>query len=244
MIRKLNWKPSRPDHRDMVYMARPGLIIPTKIPQLTLDIKAWDQGNLGSCTGHGVGRIDAFRYQKEKGTFVMPSRLFIYYNGRFIEKSVNEDSGCEIRDIMKGIAQYGVCPETDFPYDENKFTHKPSTKAFKDGLRDIALTYKSIPATVDAVKASIASGNPVVGGFNVFESFMSDLVAKTGKMPMPSRKEKSEGGHCVVWDGYDDSDETFWCANSWGEWGINGWFKMPYANMKNCSDFWNLTLVK
>ena len=61
----------------------------------------------------------------------IPSRLFIYYNERVIEHTVQTDSGAMIRDGIKSVAKKGVCPEDDWPYDISKFTHKPSAKAYQ-----------------------------------------------------------------------------------------------------------------
>ena len=42
--------------------------------------------------------------------------------------------------------------------------------------------------------------------------------------------------------GYDDADQRFLVRNSWGEqWGMNGYFTMPYAYLTDrslASDFW------
>ena len=48
--------------------------------------------------------------QKLKPKFV-PSRLFIYYNERVMEGTVETDSGAQIRDGIKSVAQQGDCPE-------------------------------------------------------------------------------------------------------------------------------------
>ena len=72
-----------------------------------------------------------FDREKQKLTpdFV-PSRLFIYYNERVIEGTVDTDSGAQIRDGIKVVAKQGVPPETDWPYDIAKFADKPPAKAF------------------------------------------------------------------------------------------------------------------
>ena len=49
---------------------------------------------------------------------------------------------------------------------------------------------------------------PVVFGFTVYESFESEAVAKTGRMPMPASDEKALGGHAVLCVGYDDDEQV------------------------------------
>ena len=64
----------------------------------------------------------------------MPSRLFIYYNEREMEHTVYSDSGARIRDGIKSVNKQGVCPETVWPYDIEKFTDKPPQDCYKDAL--------------------------------------------------------------------------------------------------------------
>jgi C1A family cysteine protease len=98
------------------------------------------------------------------------------------------------------------------------------------------------------MKGCLASGFPFVIGFTVYESFESDEVAKTGIMPMPGTREHVLGGHAVMAIGYDDKLDRFRMRNSWGkDWGIKGYFTMPYAYLldENLSDdFWKITLVR
>lgn len=229
------------DSRDILYTLAQPRGLPPSVDSLAYFITAYDQGALGSCTGHGVGRVWEHRLFVETSKLVQPARLFIYYNGRALEGNAGTDAGASIRDVMKGVASCGVPPEKDWPYKINKFAVKPSLKAYKDALKEIALVYQSVPVSLDAVKAAIAAGNPVVGGFAVYPSFESFTVAKTGIMSMPASNEKVIGGHCVCWDSYNDSEGMFGCFNSWGDkWGIQGRFKMPYEYLKYCWDFWVL----
>ena len=71
----------------------------------------------------------------------------------------------------------------------------------------------------------------------VYESFMTQNVAKTGIVPMPDlKKEKLQGGHCMNIIGYDDTKQLFICANSWGKnWGNAGFCYMPYMYILNTS---------
>src|SRR6478672_10421982 len=86
----------------------------------------YDQGQLGSCTANAIGGALEFAQikQKQANPFT-PSRLFIYYNERVIEHTVDSDSGAQIRDGVKSVHKLGAPPETDWPYDINQFSHKP-----------------------------------------------------------------------------------------------------------------------
>lgn len=252
--RKYGWIHSLPDARDRKFdheLLMRVAALPAMVNPLTAVISAYDQGDVGSCTGNGCGRLAQSRHLAEKLPAPMPSRAFIYALERQMEGTLNQDSGAQVRDGLKVLAKYGVCPEAIWPYDMTFDRHMqslPSAAAMAAAKKFLALQYQSVACNLMALKAALAAGNPVVGGFTVFESFESQAVADTGIMPMPKRGEQVMGGHCVVWDGYNDAGQFFWCANSWGtSWGASpngkpsrGWFKMPYANLINCSDFWVL----
>jgi C1A family cysteine protease len=209
----------------------------------------YDQGQLGSCTANAIAGAIQFnrRKQKLKPDFV-PSRLFIYYNERVMEHSVQSDNGAQIRDGIKSVAKQGDCPETDWPYDPSKFATKPSATAYKDALKYQALQYQRVPQVLNQLKGCLASGYPFVFGFSVYDAFESDVVAKTGVLTMPGPKEKLLGGHAVLAVGYDDTKQVFIVRNSWGSsWGIKGYFTMPYAYLTDSNladDIWTIRLIE
>ena len=242
------WKRDSFDPRDIAFRPR------RKRSGKNVDLRSvcpkpiYNQKNLGSCTGQAVGFGYHFEEIKQglKDAF-MPSRLFIYYNERVMDGTVSEDAGSEIRTGIKTLAKDGVCPETMWPYFVTKFANKPTADCYKEALKHRAVTYMRVAQDLTHLKACLSEGYPIVFGFNVFESFESDEVAKTGMVPMPQPKEKNIGGHAVVLVGYDDEKQVFIVRNSWGEeWGDAGYFYMPYAYVtdnKLCDDFWTIRLV-
>src|SRR5215831_1141370 len=132
------WRPSLPDQRDLVLRYSDAQRVATA-PSVDLRTtnylpEVWDQGQLGSCVSHGVGAAYSFDLAKQGGPKNYdPSRLFIYYNGRVSEGTVNEDSGLTITDGAKALASSGAPPSTDWPYDISKYTVRPPQKAYDDG---------------------------------------------------------------------------------------------------------------
>ena len=249
-IQRYGWIPDLPDHRDHLYAAPVVHLakLPAKVDLRRKCPPVYDQGQLGSCTANAIGAAIQFdrMKQKRKPNFV-PSRLFIYYNERVIEGTVRSDSGAQIRDGIKTVAHDGDCPEKEWPYDIAKFSVKPSAQCYKDALKYKALTYQRVVQTPSQLKGCLASGYPIVFGFTVYESFESDAVAKTGQVPMPKPKEKTLGGHAVLAVGYDEAAQRFIVRNSWGKnWGIKGYFTMPYAYLTDTDlsdDFWTVRVV-
>jgi C1A family cysteine protease len=248
-IKRYGWIADLPDHRDLMYAA-PSQVL-TALPSKT-DLRAkcppvYDQGQLGSCTANAIAAAVEFDLMKEKKNVFIPSRLFIYYNERVMEGTVDSDSGAQIRDGVKSVASKGDCPEKLWPYDINKFTEKPPQSCFKEGVKHKAVQYQRVIRDLNQMKGCMASGYPFVFGFSVYQSFESQQVAKSGHASMPAPGEKAVGGHAVVAVGYDDSQNWFIVRNSWGtEWGMKGYFTLPYAYLLNESlsdDFWTIRVV-
>src|SRR5207237_1251822 len=66
----------------------------------------YDQGCLGSCTGNGIaGALQYGQGGQRQADVFKPSRLFIYYNERTIEGTVDEDAGAMLRDGIKTVAK-------------------------------------------------------------------------------------------------------------------------------------------
>lgn len=251
MKKKFGWKPDLPDHRDMPYAAPLHIVkaLPEKIDLRSKCPAVYDQGQLGSCTANALAANFQFDKRLQKIQAVKPSRLFIYYNERAMEGSIDYDAGAYIRDGIKSMARDGVPAETLWPYKISKFTVKPSKKSYDTALTSQVSSYMRIDnSNLVLLKGCLADGFPFVFGFTVFDSFMSSAVAKNGIMPMPTTQEQVQGGHAVMAVGYDDAKGQFICRNSWGtSWGEKGYFFMPYAYITNtnlCDDFWTIRLVE
>lgn len=264
-IKGTGWVPDIPDHRDYMYrVTAPGVDIDQLPPKVDLrELQAMqfpilDQGQLGSCTANAISAAITFCKNKQdngsRSNIVtpipfFPSRLFIYYNERYMERTINSDSGAMIRDGIKSVNELGACDEVIWPYIIPRFTKRPSSQSYKEALQHQALMYRRIDNTqLNNLKACLTEGFPFVFGFSVYSSFETKAVAQTGIVPMPQQNEQLLGGHAVLCVGYDDSKEQFIVRNSWGDkWGDKGYFYMPYAYLTDTNlsdDFWCITLVE
>jgi C1A family cysteine protease len=250
--RKYGWKRQLPDFRDKKYKVERQDPLPASA-DLSKDLKGWQeaysQGNLGSCTANAIGRAMDIVRLLQGNEPILPSRLFIYFNERAVEGSILSDAGACIRDGIKLVARLGACQETEWPYDIAKFKDVPGFMCYIHAIQFQALEYRSIDNTsLYDLKHCIADGRPFVYGFSVYDSFESDIVAKTGIVPMPKPDENCLGGHAVCCYSYSDDDQTFTTINSWGkDFGLNGSFKIPYAYLTNpdlASDFWTITKME
>lgn len=235
---KLGCVPTTLDGRDVNYAfrAKVGLPLPLSADIIRNGGPIFDQGQLGACTGFGISKAFRGMLFKEKLPVFQPSQMYIYYGEREIENTIQSDSGANIRDGMKVIAN-GVADIKLCPYSIPHFRNKPSAAAYANAknVNHHAVQYQSV-ATLYDVKAAIAAGMFVVLGFSVYTSFFDTGV--DGMMPEPSGS--LEGGHCVAAGAYDDSIQRLGIPNSWGgKWGKKGIFYMPYSYLADhVFDMW------
>ena len=91
--RKFGWKKDLHDPRDFRYKVS-APTAPREVPPL-IDMRpqfpsVYDQGELGSCTGNALAGAYQFGDMKQGHPSFIPSRLFIYYNERVIENTINK----------------------------------------------------------------------------------------------------------------------------------------------------------
>ena len=230
MIRQYGWK------RDTVQPTRTYSVghlppPPTSSNNLPLMPPVWDQGQTSSCTGHGSIGAYMWRAKKQGLREVMFSRLFAYALARITEGDLAEDAGAAIHDVVVGLAYYGVCTESLWPFTNEDVTAKPSAEAYADAIHHRVTSHESVLQDLTHIKQVLAFEGPIISGSTLFTAFESEEVAKTGVVPMPDSSQQQIGGHCYDIVDYDDKKwpDHFLCRNSWStNWGINGYFLMPF----------------
>lgn len=202
-----------------------------------------DQGQIGSCTAHAGTSAASYLHLSLGRPDPVFSPLALYAMTRQLEGTpLTEDSGCQVRSVFKTMRRHGVPLETDWPYDESKFSEDPPRTVDQLALEHQAITYL-VCDNLNAVKHSIVDQFPVIGGFDCYESMFTPEVDKTGVIPMPGEEDSLHGGHCVMFVAYDDSMRMVLFQNSWSKrWGRDGFGYLPYAffNTGLASDFWTL----
>lgn len=251
-FKKYGWTRDIPDQRDLKFVAPMSATeLPTKVDLRNMMPAPYDQGVLGSCTAQSLaGLLEFSEHKQNKPTPQTPSRLFIYYNERLLESTINVDAGATLRSGIKSLVKFGYCEEVYWPYVIQQFKKKPPRLAYRDAARSRISQYARIDnQNIHDMKSALANGNPFVFGFAVYESFdgPETSVAKTGIMTIPQPNEKMLGGHAVLAVGYDDERQIIIVRNSWGvNWGDKGYFYMPYSYITNpafAADFWTITMV-
>ncbi len=246
---------SKKDERDIRFsefiLPHSDVVLPKSVDLRPKCPPVYDQGDLGACTAF-TGCVCREMLTGDKS--VNLSKLFLYFVERGLEGDIKKDSGASLKDTCKAMHKIGVCEEKYMPYDISKFTAIPKKKAFINAAQYRITAYKLLDS-LDEIKQNLAlRQQPVMMGMDVYESFESDVIAKTGIMSMPGSKEKKLGGHAVLVVGYRDIIKSYGMfyknqvktgslivRNSWGSnWGDKGYFHMPYdyVTPENTYDYW------
>jgi C1A family cysteine protease len=221
-----------------------------RILPLIIDLRKYfkytfDQGDLGSCVSNSLCYIYDFLDKKNK--FIpYPSRLFVYYNSRKLDDTINYDSGTTISQGVNSLKIYGTCNEKYCKYDINKFTSEPSLEAYNEAKTyKLKITSNITIQTLLNLKSILYSGFPFVVGILIYSSFEDDDANTTGVIKLPSAsKDTYLGGHSLICVGYNETKKIWIMKNSWGEsWGDGGYCYLPYNYLLNPSltgDIWVL----
>ena len=242
--RKYNVINDRLHHSKLSIQSFPKTVIPPVVDLRKRFPEPFDQGELGSCTANALCAIVSY----DLSSSFIGSRLFLYYNERVLENEINEDAGALLSDGVLTLQKYGICSENTWPYDVSKFTVKPHENAYNEATRHKAIKVSHIANDITSMKNSLANGNPFVVGIEIFDSFETEHVAKTGIVPLPNPEtERYQGGHAVVCCGYDDNKKHWIMRNSWGpHWGDGGYFYIPYLYLLDsfyASDLWSIQTI-
>lgn len=242
---------------------------PNSLPQsfdFSIDMpQVRNQGSIGSCTAFALDGIVSYYNKMIRNKTVPTSTLYSYKKSRDLDNSKG-DTGSYLRTVMKCLKMYGWIEEKRYPYITSKYDYTISRDLIDYGTENQAISYvrldskqQKLETLVTEIKKFLTKKIPVMLGFSVFSS-IEQANTNGGIIPYPSRRDKMEGGHAVVFTGYNDNiiiknknDSNaevkggFIFRNSWSDrWGNKGYGVLPYKYVEDqiALDFWSLLDLK
>lgn len=220
------WKKDKRDERDHL-RGRVVVKLPSKVDLSEILPSVRDQGNLGSCTGFGIGGNLTGCAKQQKSGIDWFSPTWIYNGARLLEGTLAYDDGAFPRDCLEFLRANGCLLEIFRAYKDTLDTTDPTKWTCAKNAKDWPIvSYARLVDGVDGIKGALAAGHLVSLGSPWFGSWND-----TGPNGILSDDYNVvSGGHEYLCYGYDDALGILFCQNSWGtSWGKAGRFAIRYS---------------
>jgi hypothetical protein len=192
------------------------------------------QGSIGSCSAWSTvyyAKTLQENQEREWGADKKDHQYSPLFTYNQITGGVNR--GTAITQHMTILEEKGATPFPLFPHTDN-IKVLPGERAYREAENYRSASHKRLDrydenrgqwvVELHTVKAMLAEGLPVIGGFEVYENFYN---YKGGIYKSVSGRPT--GGHAMCIVGYDDDIGALRIVNSWGEaWGDGGFLWLDY----------------
>lgn len=234
-IRGLGWKADPRDVRDYsaraLFGARRGLPGAASLEGYVSAVR--DQLTTSSCVGQAIARAVDTRLRAIGITTTYPSALAAYSFaralGRLSPSEALTDDGSQPRLAMKGIRDWGLPPETKWPFDEAHVNDELPLDVMQSASGFKLAAWHRVDTigrerVLDVCQA-ISNKYPVVLGVDADRALMTYTKGQVLTTPVES---EVVGGHMLCLVGYRTTSSgqmQLRGVNSWGTgWGERGFF--------------------
>ncbi len=199
-----------------------------------------DQDMSSSCVGQGISRGCELGYLYLGIPCPELSALDVYARGRAEHGGQHEDVGSYIRSGIKAVQRGGIADEAAWPFSMDRVNRNPNMTARQSAhdRRGVRGYHRIDSGDVAGVRRAIASGFPVVGGWQIDQGFMDwngNGVISGQIMPI--------GGHAMCITSYA-ADGTFRLINSWGaSYGRSGYAVVDDMFISAVQDAWAIEVA-
>ena len=203
-------------------------------PAEELDFRPWarirDQGTESS--NLAVAAVMALETRLAlSGSDVRLSPRYVTQKSKQLSKrKPGDDTGLEMPVVASVLEDFGVPPESHWPYVAGKW-ELPRGTTWRD-LDRRASEYRArlIPvSSLDEIAFNLRKGRPILATFAVYKSaWYSDTTAREGIVPaIDPAGEPMLGAMATTIVGMNEATRTLMFAHTWGEsWGLRGFGEM------------------
>lgn len=271
MSRGKGWRPNPRTHRRTLFGACrwtvgawSAVTTPAAVSLASFAPEVFDQGQTGSCTGHGTATGLATTFAAGGAPLPwVPSPAEIYRNGRAIDRvrrpdgslAPLADEGAEPNQVIRAIQALGIRSMRARPSDGRYSDADPATINAEPMLDDLELERLVVPVgeraiagvgdgaildqVVDGLRRALAGGFAVGLGVYVDTAF-ENWDPQTGPQGACDPNDPEGGGHWLCVIGYHTEptgSTTFQIRNSWSRaWGLAGDIEVTPAFIGQCQD--------
>ncbi|GAC1475548.1 MAG: C1 family peptidase [Vulcanimicrobiaceae bacterium] len=254
-MRTYGWKKDPHDARDWSHKKLFGArraALPGEASYEGLIAEIWDQGATSSCVGQAIARAAMLRCAIQQTPIARPSAQGVYTiaraEARLLPSEKLVDEGSFPRLAMKGIQEYGVAEDREWPFDPGTINDDPDLLKLEDASAFILSGFYRVDSVghdraLDVMQA-LSEGFPLVIGVSVDQAF--EDASPTTIVTAPGT---SLGGHMLCLVGYDqkgpNNTTRFRICNSWGpDWADHGfvWADEAWLTDKDADDIYAITV--
>jgi hypothetical protein len=219
--------------------------LPSKVDLTPYCPPVGDQGQTETCVGWSTGYYaktiseavaNAYNSGQVNNTSYELSAKDLFLEIPDNEKGADCQSGTQITSAMDILVSNGIATEATVPWDPNitncSQSQLQASWNTEAANHEIAF-YRTVSATVQAIKQQLANNTPIVMAIQVsneFENYTGGVLT-TATFPSPVGLH----AQCIV--GYDDNmgaSGAFHVVNSWGtSWGETGFYWIDYNELVN-----------
>jgi len=193
-----------------------------------------NQGQTQMCASFSSSYIAEHLNKLATGKYIELSPSFVYAN-----RSNQDSDGMELRDAEKILVNMGVCKNELF----NKIEIEPQlnidyNKSNPENLIKDAANYKTLSFAQlnnsNDIKISLMTNGYVHIGvpwyssnsldYKILSDTSGDYIAKL----IQGDVKDLTGYHALILTGFSKKYNAWWCFNTWGDYGNNGLFLLPY----------------
>ena len=198
-----------------------------------------DQGQRGTCVAFATVACLESRLAGASAKARRRSEQFLYWACKEVDGIPNQE-GTQLSAARKALEGRGVCLDSTWKYEPmptgpDEGQGPPPDVAVAEAKRARWPGTAVLGPDVDALRAQLDQGRPIVLGVKTFPNWDFPTVADTGEINMPLPNALSDGGHAVCLVGYElradvPGGGVFVFRNSWGKkWAAASRFRAGYG---------------